>query len=178
MSGDFDDQNRDQDFVVERRRGFDWRRLLIPAALIGAALLGLILILGLASLLRRDDDGTAGGADPTATPRVVVNTGTTTPRVGTTARTTPATTAAGTTTAVTTTTPAAAGRFFVVSGTDGEGVRLRDAPGGTQIGAYADGTRLEQIGQDQNLNGVTWRNVRGPDGQEGFVSTQFLTPAP
>ena len=38
---------------------------------------------------------------------------------------------------------------FVVTGTQGEGLRLRRTPGGDVLGSYRDGTDLDQIGPDQ-----------------------------
>ena len=186
MGVDYDDQDRDQDrdrdqnFVLERGRGSGRPAWLIPA-LIGAGLLGLLLLLGLAALLRGGGDDDAAN-QPTATGQVIVNTTrrtTTGPTAG--ARPSPtATTGAVATTAPATTTTQATGtqRFFVVTGTDGEGVRLRATPGGQQLTVYEEGTRLEQIGPDQTVNGVTWRNVRGPDGQAGFVSAEFTQAEP
>ena len=40
-----------------------------------------------------------------------------------------------------------------------------------------DGTQLDQIGPDQNVNGVTWHHVRAPSGSEGWVSAQYTTEA-
>ncbi len=190
MGVDYDDQDRDQDrdrdqnFVLERGRRSGRPAWLIPA-LIGAGLLTLLLLLGLAALLRGGGgDDAAGQPTATGTSRIVVNTpGRTTTGATAGARQTPATTV--TTTAATTTAPATATtqapgtqRFFVVTGTDGEGVRLRATPGGQQLGVYEEGTRLEQIGPDQTVNGVVWRNVRGPDGQAGWVAAEFTQAEP
>lgn len=67
---------------------------------------------------------------------------------------------------------------FVVSGTQGEGLILRATPGGSEISVLPEGTRVDQIGPDQDANGMTWHNVRAPDGAEGWVAAQFTTPAP
>ena len=67
---------------------------------------------------------------------------------------------------------------LVVSGTQGTGVRLRRSPGGDALRVYPEGTRLEQVGPDQDVAGVVWRNVRGPDGQEGWVAAEFTAAAP
>jgi len=44
--------------------------------------------------------------------------------------------------------------------------------------AYADDTVLVQIGPDVQAGGITWHNVRTPDGKVGFVPAQFTTVAP
>lgn len=70
--------------------------------------------------------------------------------------------------------------FFVVTGTDGQGLFLRPGPSteGEPITTLPDGTRLEQIGEDVPGPDRVWRQVRAPDGQEGYVAVDFLTPAP
>ena len=67
---------------------------------------------------------------------------------------------------------------LVVAGTQGTGVRLRRTPGGDALRVYPEGTRLEQLGPDQDVGGVVWRNVRAPDGQEGWVAAEFTAAAP
>lgn len=76
-------------------------------------------------------------------------------------------------------TPAAAQRF-VVTGTAGQGLFLRPAPStdGAPLTTLPDGTVVEQIGADVAGGDRMWRHVRSPDGQEGYVAVDFLTPAP
>jgi hypothetical protein len=71
-------------------------------------------------------------------------------------------------------------QFFVVINTAGQGLNLRaDHQVASEILAlYADGTRLEQIGDDFVGPDRLWRNVRGPDGREGWVAADFLQEAP
>ena len=69
------------------------------------------------------------------------------------------------------------GQAFTVSGTDGAGARLRaqpttDAPTLTVI---ADTTPVIVVGPDRVADGITWRQVRTPNGVEGWISSQFLT---
>jgi hypothetical protein len=73
-----------------------------------------------------------------------------------------------------------AATFFVVVNTSGQGLNLRaDHQVNAQIIAlYADGTRLEQIGEDFVGPDRLWRNVRGPDGQQGWVAADYLQEAP
>lgn len=74
----------------------------------------------------------------------------------------------------------AAPQFFIVTGTDGLGLFLRPEPStaGAPITTLPDGTRLEQIGDDVPGGDYVWRHVRAPDGTEGYVAVDFLTPAP
>ena len=72
------------------------------------------------------------------------------------------------------TAPPATGRVFVVGNTGGQGVYLRRTPRlDDRDKAYADGTRLEQIGEDTTAEGTTWRHVRAPDGRTGWVPAQY-----
>ena len=181
MSADFDDGMERQDR--------DWRRYLVPGliALGALVLLGVCIGIGARFLANRNNQPTAtiaaAGATPTGSRPVIVVTRSPTLPAGA------ASTPAGNPSPVATvpvsgpppappTPTTAPARAFVVTGTDGDGVRLRSAPGGDQLGAYPDGTTLEQIGPDQAVGGVTWRNVRGPDGLEGWVAAEFTAPAP
>jgi hypothetical protein len=71
-----------------------------------------------------------------------------------------------------------------VDNTSGQGVLVRVRPGSDLIvGGWLDETYLEIVGEDVNINGQVWRNVRGPDGSVGWVSAQYLirariTPTP
>jgi hypothetical protein len=71
-------------------------------------------------------------------------------------------------------------RFFVVANTAGQGLFLRPQPSteGNPIATLPDGTRVEQVGDDVPGGDRVWRRVRAPDGQEGYVAVDFLTPAP
>lgn len=70
--------------------------------------------------------------------------------------------------------------FFVVTGTAGQGLFLRPQPSteGDPLTTLPDGTRVEQVGEDVPGADRVWRKVRAPDGQEGYVAVDFLTPAP
>ncbi len=74
--------------------------------------------------------------------------------------------------------PNSGGGGFVVAGTANEGLFLRDAPSSssTVLTTLPEGTRVEQIGDDQQADNLTWRNVRAPDGQEGWVAIDWLRP--
>lgn len=56
------------------------------------------------------------------------------------------------------------------------GVALRTSPVGQSSPGYCDGTVLVMIGTDVESNGLVWREVRGPDGREGFVPAQYTEP--
>lgn len=179
MSADFDDGTE--------RQGRDWRRYLVPGliALGALVLIGACIGIGARVLSNRNQPTATivAAATPTGSRPVIVVTRTptlppgTVPTAGGSAP--PAATApiSGPPAAPPTRTIAPA-RAFVVSGTDGDGVRLRSTPGGDQLGSYSEGTTLEQIGPDQAVGGVNWRNVRGPDGLEGWVAAEFTAPAP
>ncbi len=71
-----------------------------------------------------------------------------------------------------------AARVYVVANTGGEGLFLRQAPKtGTRLSAWAEKTRLEEIGPAQQVGGADWLHVRAPDGSEGYVPAQFTAPA-
>lgn len=184
---------------MRRRLGdLGGRPWLVPAL---AGLAGLVLVLLLAGIValilanRGGEGDAAAGATVTPSGTAIVIAGS--------ASATGTTRAAGTTGAAGTTAPGAAGtrtttatgaqttaaapppasganKVFVVSGTNNEGVRLRGAPGtsGNQIAVLPEGARLEQIGPDREVGGVTWRNVRTPEGQEGWVAAEFTSEAP
>ena len=66
-----------------------------------------------------------------------------------------------------------------VSGAGAQTVNLRAEPGtsGARLKGLVDGIELELVGPDRTADGKAWRNVRDPsDGQEGWVSAEFLAP--
>jgi hypothetical protein len=66
-----------------------------------------------------------------------------------------------------------------VGNTDGEGVYIRKTPVmDDRIRAYPDGTELTIIGDDVDSDGQHWRNVRTPDGLEGYVPSMYTTDTP
>lgn len=69
--------------------------------------------------------------------------------------------------------------YFIVGNTGGDGVYLRRTPRlADRDRAYPDGTKLEQIGPDQDADGRRWHHVRAPDGRTGWVPAQYTVPAP
>lgn len=66
----------------------------------------------------------------------------------------------------------------IVEGTSGNGLTLRDAPGGAEVGILPEATfvTLLQDEPPQEANGLTWRKVRDNiSGDEGWVAEQFLS---
>ncbi len=63
----------------------------------------------------------------------------------------------------------------VVEGTFGNGLTLRDAPGGEQVSILAEADLVTIIDQTPTeANGIVWRQVRSLFGDEGWVAEQFL----
>ena len=156
--------------------GDDRRRWLIPAAIGGGVLLLVLLLVGALALRGRGGNPTpttaARAVSPAATRAIIGTVGT--PGGGGTspAATRPATTP---TVGAGTSPTAGAARVYVVANTGGDGLNLRRMPGpdGEVITQLPEGTRLETVGPDRTINGVLWRNVRTPDGDEGWVAAEF-----
>jgi hypothetical protein len=68
-------------------------------------------------------------------------------------------------------------QIVVVRGTGGSGARLRSQPGnaGPTITVVPEYTPLVVIGVDRQADGLVWRNVRTPNGTEGWVAASFVT---
>ena len=67
---------------------------------------------------------------------------------------------------------------MVVRGTGGAGARLRGQPGnnGPIITVVLEYTPLVVVGADRQADGIVWRNVRAPNGLEGWIAASFVTP--
>jgi len=64
----------------------------------------------------------------------------------------------------------------IVEGTSGNGLTLRDVPGGTELAILPDGSVLTVMDDaPQESGGFTWRKVRLVGGDEGWVAEDFLT---
>ncbi|MDP8921669.1 MAG: cellulase family glycosylhydrolase, partial [Chloroflexota bacterium] len=78
--------------------------------------------------------------------------------------------------------PASAGQpkstaWAVVAGTSGAGVYLRRSPRVADgLTAWPDGTRLDVVGPDVQGDGLTWKQVRDPCGQVGWVPSRYAAP--
>jgi hypothetical protein len=64
----------------------------------------------------------------------------------------------------------------IVEGTSGNGLTLRDVPGGEEISILPDGSVLTVL-EDEAVEsgGFSWRKVRLVGGDEGWVAGEFLT---
>jgi hypothetical protein len=66
---------------------------------------------------------------------------------------------------------------FTIDNTLGRGMPLRAAPRSRVTGKpWPDGTRVEGLGAEQDVNGWTWSRVRDPEGNVGWVPTNYLVP--
>jgi SH3-like domain-containing protein len=68
------------------------------------------------------------------------------------------------------------GQRLQIANTGGEGVNLRRDAGSTgeRIKTLTDGTLVEIVGPDRNIDGTVWRNVRDLQGDVGWVAGGFL----
>ncbi|MCC6606768.1 MAG: hypothetical protein IT327_26420 [Anaerolineae bacterium] len=69
----------------------------------------------------------------------------------------------------------------VVEGTSGNGLMLRESPGGAEITILAEATLVTLVQGEgpQQANGITWRLVRDNiSGEEGWVAEDFLSLGP
>ena len=65
-----------------------------------------------------------------------------------------------------------------VANTGGTGVFLRRTPNmNDRVRAWADGTSLRVIGPDTIENGVTWKHVQDPAGNQGWIPSEYTAPA-
>ena len=62
-----------------------------------------------------------------------------------------------------------------VTNTGGQGLTLRQTPGGAVIRGLPDGTLLSLTGEEQVAGDRLWRKVRDAQGREGWVAAEFLT---
>ncbi len=73
-----------------------------------------------------------------------------------------------------------ASRDYVVANTGGSGVYIRKSAADptSRIKLWPEKTLMVEIGVSGTADGRTWRNVRDPDGNQGWVPSEFLAPAP
>jgi len=139
---------------------------LLVRLLTGLIVILLVLTVGVFALSRQ---ASAPTLTPTVEAEVVVPT----------ASPATATVQGVTTAAPPTATAVSTPRNYIVANTGGQGVYLRHTANlEDRDTAYADDTVLVQIGADVQAGGITWRNIRTPDGKVGFVPAQFTTVAP
>jgi hypothetical protein len=64
----------------------------------------------------------------------------------------------------------------IVDGTGGNGLTLRDVPGGSELAILPDGSVLTVLEDEPaESGGFSWRKVRLVGGDEGWVAADFLT---
>ncbi len=65
----------------------------------------------------------------------------------------------------------------VVEGTFGNGLTLRDEPGGAEVDVLAEATIITILLEEESVevNGFIWRKVRPLLGEEGWVAEDFIT---
>jgi len=63
---------------------------------------------------------------------------------------------------------------LAVGNTGGLGVFIRRTPAGDKIRTWPDGATMAVIGEDKQAEGRTWKNVRDPDGNGGWVAAEYL----
>jgi hypothetical protein len=65
----------------------------------------------------------------------------------------------------------------VVEGTSGNGLTLRDVPGGAEIIVLPDGSILTLYQEEaaQESGGFLWRKVKSISGEEGWVAEDFIS---
>jgi hypothetical protein len=64
-----------------------------------------------------------------------------------------------------------------VAGTNGDGVYLRRTPGDTNRWvAWPDNTVVDYLNEDQQVNGRTYKKVRDPGGNVGWMPAEYLVP--
>lgn len=76
--------------------------------------------------------------------------------------------------------PVANGAQFRVDGTSSDGLFLRPNPStdGAPLKTLPEGTIVTIIGEDAVTSDYVWKNVRDPEGSEGWVAANYLQPAP
>ena len=68
---------------------------------------------------------------------------------------------------------------YFIGNTLGRGMSLRQAPTSADlVKAWPDGTMMEGLGAQQDAQGWTWAWVRDPEGNAGWMPTQFLVRSP
>jgi hypothetical protein len=75
--------------------------------------------------------------------------------------------------------PPAEGEKVKVKESDGTGANLRDKPGqtGTVVKTIPEGTVLQVVGEDKQMDGKTWKNVKDDAGTTGWMASELLEPA-
>ncbi len=70
--------------------------------------------------------------------------------------------------------PVTGSSTLYVTNTDGQGVAIRDAPGGAPVRVVGEGTALTATGEEQISEGRLWKEVKDTAGNVGWVAADFL----
>jgi hypothetical protein len=63
-----------------------------------------------------------------------------------------------------------------VANTGGTGAYIRRTPNmNDRIRAWTDGTILKVVGPDLTQNGIEWKHVQDPAGNDGWIPAQYVT---
>ena len=69
--------------------------------------------------------------------------------------------------------------LLVVANTGGDGVVVRRVPAtGDIIRGWLDGTPMLVVGEDKQVDGKVWKNVKDPLGNVGWVAAEYLAVPP
>ena len=77
-------------------------------------------------------------------------------------------------TATSTPIPSPTPLFALIASNQGEGVLLRDQPGGAVLGSLVNGSVVAILGNPQTIQGSTWVPILLQDGKKGWVKLSFL----
>jgi hypothetical protein len=71
------------------------------------------------------------------------------------------------------------GKKVKVKESDGTSVNLRDKPGttGTIVKSVPEGTVLDVIGEDRQMDGKAWKNVKDESGATGWMAAELVEAA-
>lgn len=154
-----------------------------PLTLFGYTFGGALTLLGIILLVGLGGTGAVVGGQmalPTPIPSATM-TITTTPTLTLTPippseTPTPTYTPTTTPTLTETLTPTPTPVFALVQTAEGTGALLRDEPGGFVVGSYFDGTQMQVLPGEIDLEGVIWVRAIAPDGIDGWIVQSLLVP--
>lgn len=154
-----------------------------PLTLFGYTFGGALTLLGIILLIGLGGTGAVVGGQmalPTPIPSATM-TITTTPTLTLTPippseTPTPTHTPTTTPTLTETLTPTPTPVFALVQTAEGTGALLRDEPGGFVVGSYFDGTQMQVLPGEIDLEGVIWVRAIAPDGIDGWIVQSLLVP--
>jgi hypothetical protein len=66
----------------------------------------------------------------------------------------------------------------LILGTGGQGLRIRQTPGGTIAGVLQEGDPVEILYRRQAVDDLQWIEIRDQEGRVGWVAAQYVQPQP